>query len=179
MKNMDEFLQHHGVKGMKWGVIKSKLSKGQNGNKAPKKPGRIKEELSSLKRERSWKKIAKNMDSLSTKDINALSRRAQMENDLKRLSKSSVGSSKDKTNYRRRDKMSDQELSRKITRLRAKDQLSRQAKEASKEQLAFGKKVVEVVGPYAVSYMTGGMVSPQKRRDKVLKEAGFTRVKRK
>lgn len=156
MKELDELLQHHGVKGQKWGVIR----KGQNGIKSATK--RVKEEVGSLKRERSWGKNLANADKMSTKQINKVAQRIQMENDLKRLSKDKyVGSKKDKANYRNRGKMSDEELGRKVGRLRAKANLNRTIQEATKSQSDFGKRVVGSAGPLAVKYVLGQKIGPK------------------
>lgn len=165
MKELDELLQHHGVKGQKWGVIR----KGQNGIKSASKKvansktvTRVKEEVGSLKRERSWGKKLADVDNMSTKQISKVAQRIQMENDLKRLSKNkTVGSVKDKADYRSRGKMSDEELGRKVGRLRAKENLHRTVNEATKSQIDFGKRVVGSAGPLAVKYVLGQKIGPQ------------------
>ena len=161
---MSDVLKHFGVKGMKWGVIRnrkvssSSKSKGQNGNKVIK---RVKEEVGSLKRERSWKKVAGDINKLTTKDINKLSNRIQLENDLKRLSSNkSISSPKDKQDYRLRGKMSDQELGRKVVRLRAKENLQRNIDQASKSQRDLGEKIVKTAAPLVVKKALGMKISP-------------------
>lgn len=145
MKELDEVLLHFGKKGMKWGQRKSKSSKGQNGSKKSKEPGTIKKEWDSLKRERQWNRVLENAHKMSTKDINKTVSRIRMENDLKQLSRKNVGSSKDKQDYINRAKMSDQVIARKVNRLRAKDNLDRTIREATKGQREFGKQVVSEV----------------------------------
>lgn len=175
MKDFEEFLQHHGVKGMKWGVIRKRASSGQNGSKKSKKPGRLKEEWDSLKRERSWKKI--DTSRMSTKDLKNVAKRVTSENELKRLSRSPVGSAKDKKDYRKRAKMSDQELNRKLERLRAKDQLQKQASQASKAQMEFGKKLVDAAAPFVIGAILGtpSQASQRRKYNEELRKAGFTR----
>lgn len=174
---LEDILKHYGVKGMKWGIRRyqpypkgqgrkgkflgkknRKTTSRQNGNKTSSRTNRtgirqrVREELQSRQRERDWKKVVNNMRKMNTKDISAKARRLQMENDLKRLSKS-VGNKKDKADYRRRANMSDQELSRKVTRLRAMENMTRNYNEATKEQRDIGKKVVNVAGSLAVTYV--------------------------
>jgi hypothetical protein len=136
---LQDILQHHGVKGMHWGKVKAHVD--------------------SVKREHTLKKTAKNADSMSTKDIQKVASRAQLENDMKRLSKERhVGSKKDKQDYIKRAEMSDQELSRKVQRLRAKSNLKRVASDATKSQRDIGKKVIHFAGPLALQYALTGSI---------------------
>lgn len=157
MKSFEDMLQHDGVKGMKWGVVKWRKVGGKSGK--PRAPGRMKQEWDSLKRERHWKRTIGNIDQLSTKKIGDISRRISLENDLKRLSKSGVGTAKDKKDYRLRANMSEQELNRKVTRLRVKSGLSSQISTASKEQREVGKKIANVGGSLLVSYAVNKKIS--------------------
>lgn len=157
---LNETLQHHGVKGQKWGVIRKRNLSAKSST--PKKPSRVKKEIDSIKREKSWNKILKDVNNMSTKEIQAHANRAQLENEYKRLvKKSDISSKKDKADYLRRDKMSEQELRRKVTRLRAKDSLNRSAKEATKTQRAFAKKVADKAAPLAIKYALKGSISKE------------------
>ncbi len=171
-KDLDEFLQHHGVKGMKWGVRRNSNRPGGADGKPDAKDvkgrNKIGKHLDSWKRERDWSKALKNLDKMSTKDINSLSKRIQLENDLKRLSKAKgVGSSKDKQDYLNRAKMSEQELSRKVVRLRAKENLSRNIREASRRQREVGEKVVKIGSSLAINYAVKKSITPKDIFDSV------------
>jgi len=158
MKELDDLLQHHGIKGMKWGRRKSG---GSGQSNKPKEPGLVKQHLNSMKRERQWKKVANNAHNMSTHDINRVANRIQMENTLKRLSKSNVGSKKDKQDYLRRDKMSNEELARKVTRLKARDNLNRVVNEASRSQRELGIKVATTVSHIALKRALGQSIDPK------------------
>lgn len=151
---MEDILKHFGVKGMKWGVRKDKPS--------------IRDHLSSLKRERQWKKVLKEIDNLTTNEITAVSKRVGLENELKRLSrKSPIAKQSDKNDYTFRDKLSDEELSRKVTRLKAKDSLNRTIKDASKEQREIGEKIVNAGGNLAMTYAKNKALTPKDIFDSV------------
>lgn len=153
----EDILQHVGIKGMKWGVKRNRNRPGgadgkEESTKIKDTRSKLNVKISSMQRERQWKKVLKDVDKLDTKDITKVAKRITMENDMKRLSKSSVGKTKDKDDYLRRDKMSDAELTRKITRLRAKESLKKSVTEASREQREFGEKIVQIGSSIGVKY---------------------------
>lgn len=157
MPDLDDVLQHVGVRGMKWGVRRDRSRPGgADGVEESTKPkdtrGKLRKNLDSLKRERDWNKVVKEIDSLTTPQINAVAKRITLENDLKKLSKGPAGRKKDRDDYLRRDRMSDSELNRKVVRLRAKENLKRSVGEASKEQREFGQRVTKAAGELAVKY---------------------------
>lgn len=153
-ENLDTFLEHAGVKGMRWGVRKDRKSKSG-------KPT-IGEKLASLKRERQWSKVLGEMDNLTNDEIVKVSKRVGMENNLKRLVKESpVATKSDKADYIRRDKMDDDELNTKLVRLRAKDGLSKAVSSASKEQRELGEKVVNTASSLAMTYVTTKSITPK------------------
>lgn len=156
MHNLDDILQHSGVKGMRWGIRRNNDRPGgadgrpdANDNKATSKLGK---HLNSMKRERQWKSVLKELNDMTTKDIHVVKKRVDLENDLKRLSKTKVATKKDKQDYLRRDKMTNEELTRKVNRLRAKDGLYKSIRDASKEQREFGEKAVQVASSVGVKY---------------------------
>lgn len=161
--NLDDVLQHWGVKGMKWGVRRKSLSKSSKGQNDNKTPGRLKQTINSKKRENQWKKILNDVDKMTTKQINTTVKRVSLENELKNLSKvKGISKSqltmakKAKKDYLRRDKMSDQELNRKIQRYRAIDSLQRSSNRATERQRLIGMQIANAAGPLAVKYVTNG-----------------------
>jgi hypothetical protein len=160
-------LNHSGVKGMRWGVRRNSNRPGgadgkEESTKVIDNRSGVKKRLDSMKRERDWHKVLKEMDKLTTKDINSVKKRLDLENSLKTLSKSPVAKKKDKDDYLRREHMSDAELSRKVTRLNAKKNLYKSVKDASKEQREFGTKVVQVASSIGVKYaLNRGTITPK------------------
>lgn len=163
----EEVLKHVGIKGMKWGVRRNRNRPGgadgkEESVKVKDKRSGVKKQIDSLKRERQWHKVIKDVDKLTTKDINAVSKRIGLENDLKKYSKTKgVGTKKDKEDYLRRGFMSDAELSRKVVRLRAKNGLRTNVNAASKEQKDLGAKIVRIGGSLGVKYALNRSLGPK------------------
>lgn len=153
----DDVLKHAGIKGMRWGVKRDRNRVGgadgkEESEKIKDTRGKVKKNLDSMKRERQWKSVLKDVDKLNTKDITAVTKRVTLENNLKQLSKSGIAKPKDRDDYLRRANMADDELSRKVVRLRAKDSLYKSVNEASKEQREFGQKIVQIASSVGVKY---------------------------
>lgn len=146
MEELKDLLKHTGVLGMKWGVVNWRKPGGKSGEKRERGRNRMRQEWDSMKRERHWNKVMSDFDNMSTKDIAVATRRAQLENEFKRLAKSKVAKGKDKKDYRSRDKMSNEELNRKVGRLRAKNSLSSQSDIATKDQRDAGKRIAQTGG---------------------------------
>lgn len=157
MTSLRDFLQHSGVMGMKWGVHRDRNRPGGADGKFSEKEKIAKTKLgkkwNSLKRERQWHSVLKQVEHMSNVDISKATKRLVLENNLKRLSKSKVATKKDKEDYLRRSHMDDQELSRKIVRLALKDGLHKAVRDASKEQRAFGQKLVNVGGSLGTKFV--------------------------
>lgn len=167
----EDVLQHVGVRGMRWGVRRDRNRPGgadgkEESTKIVDNRSGIRKKLDSMQRERQWKDVLKQVDKLNTKDIQKVSKRITLENDLKNLSKTKgVATKKDREDYLRRANMSDAELIRKVNRLRAKNGLHKAVNDASKEQREFGEKVVNItknVGlKYAVRKIKGEKLIPK------------------
>ena len=160
MDKVEEFLQHHGVKGMKWGVRRYQpYPKGQ-GHKG-KFLGKIKNNRHVKSKVREIKYLdkarLKNLDKMSTAEIRKETRRLALENELKRLSNLdsnvSRASGKDLDDYLRRENMSDKELKRKVNRLISKAEFKKQAKLANKENLEVGKAIATTAATMTAGYL--------------------------
>ncbi len=122
-------------------------------NYSNKKPNRLSQEIKSFKRKMDLRKQTKNSNSLTTKEIQKLAERVNMENDMKNLSKKvRVGKNfidafknqrANKQDYRLRGDLSDKELSDKVQRLRALDKLSTQSAKSYERELQMGKKFMK------------------------------------
>lgn len=155
MHKLDELLKQSGVKGMKWGVRHD-----DRPAKGPEK-GKIGKHVDSLKRERQWKQAVKQVHTMSTKDINTVKKRIDLENELKVQSKSKMATKKDKEDYLRRHEMANDELSRKVTRLKAKNALYESVRAASKEQREFGIKLAQTGSSIALKLATKQKLGPE------------------
>lgn len=160
MSELEEVLKHHGVKGMKWGVIRSRASNAGSAIKkgtsrvSEKAKTRIKEEINSSKREIGWRKELQNIHNLSNQQLQKKVDRVRMENEFKNLaSNQKVRTVRDmkaqfqnKKEYRNREKMTDNELRSKVEQLRLKDNLRRQISDATKVHREDARKLVDDVG---------------------------------
>jgi hypothetical protein len=155
-KKLDDLLQHHGVKGMHWGVRHDEHKALNPKDPDAKPPVKIKKHIDSLKRERQWKSVIKDMDNISTKDLHIIKKRVDLENDLKKVSKSKVANKHEKQAYLNRHNMSNEEIQRKVNRVKAKENLHKSIKDASKEQRELGIKIAQTGGSLAVNYAING-----------------------
>lgn len=144
MEELDEVLQHYGVKGMKWGVSKARQKAGQVKT-------RIKEEVKSSKREAGWAKQIRDIHTMDNKKLQTTVNRVRNENEFKALAKGQkvrnvgdlLNKSADKKAYRNRDKLTDKELQSKVQQLRLKDQLRQQVSNATKSHRKVGKDLID------------------------------------
>ena len=80
----DDYLMHHGVKGMKWGVRRSKSQLARASRKSDKKSDR-EEEKSQSKASKSKTSFKKHVKSLSTAELDQRINRLKKENEYKEL----------------------------------------------------------------------------------------------
>ena len=87
MHELDEYLQHAGVKGMKWGVRKDRSGEKskKSSDDAPKEKGAIRERLDSRKREREWETLTRRMHKMSTEELQFAAKRSQIETEYQNL----------------------------------------------------------------------------------------------
>ena len=176
--NMNDEIQHYGVKGMKWGVrryqpyskgqrnagkfldsTKQTGSTNQNGNKSNKitKDSSFKDTakavVSSTSREMSMVRAQKEIKNLSTSDAKKVVSRSQLESRLKRLNNTkNVGDGQSNRDYLNRASMSNKELKRKVDRLQLADNMRNEARSSNKELIDMGKKAAAFAAPLAIQY---------------------------
>ena len=173
--DVEEAIEQHGVKGMKWGVRRyqpypkgqrnagkfidaSKNTGGssQNGNKV----SGVKGALRSKGREISMIAAQREIKNLTSKDAQTVLSRAQLENRFKRLSSTAnVGTAKSKEEYLNRENMSNQELKRKVDRLQLADNMRVESRKANQGAIDMGKKIAAIAAPIAVQIAVDGAVN--------------------
>lgn len=139
---LEEYLQHHGVKGMKWGVRRSPVQLARAAK------GRVKSEINSAKRERSWKDEVKNVNKMSDAEVRRLTDRIRNENNLKRMAA--------RKEYLSRNELSDSEIKKRVERLNLEDQLNRNVEQATRWQKEIGEEITNLAVNATIAGSTGG-----------------------
>ena len=158
MNEVEEYyLQHFGVKGMKWGVRK----------RASGVKNRVKREVSSFRRERNQLKI-KDPGQMTDRELKKTLNRNRLENQLKDESRKTPGigmnrtedhAERRKTNrdtYLDRGKLSDKELQAKVNRIRSENQLVQEANKVNRKTLETGSSFMAGVSSSLVKDMLSG-----------------------
>ena len=158
MNDVEEFyLQHYGVKGMKWGVRK-RASVAKN---------RIKREVSSYRRERNQLKI-KDPGEMTDRELKKTLNRNRLENQLKEESRKSTGIGKNRKEeraarrkanrdtYLDRGQLSDKELQAKVNRIRSENQLAQEANRINRKTLETGSSFMAGVSSSLLKDMVSG-----------------------
>lgn len=158
MNEVEEFyLQHYGVKGMKWGVRKS----------ASRVKNRVKREVGSFKRERSQLKIkdpSKMTDSELKKTLNRNRLENQFKTEVRKTSK--IGNRRDneaidrktanRNAYLDRGSLSDTQLKAKVERIRSENQLVQEANRINRKSIEVGSSFMAGVSSSLVKDMVSG-----------------------
>ena len=128
---LDTQLQHVGVKGMKWGVRKSRTSKDRASETTPKPKSTVRKHIDSNKREVGMRKMVKDIDGLPDSEIQRRVNRVRNENDLRRaiddttfLDRKRKKALRDE--YLDRKNLSDDELQKRVRRVKLEDNLRRE-----------------------------------------------------
>lgn len=168
MNEVEEFyLQHYGVKGMKWGVRK-RASGAKN---------RIKREVNSYRRERNQLKI-KDPGEMTDRELQKTLNRNRLENQLKEESRKTTGIGKGRKEehaarrkanrdaYLDRGQLSDKELQSKVNRIRSENQLAQEANKVNRKTLETGSSFMAGVSSSLLKdtvsgreYTTGQLVT--------------------
>lgn len=181
MNDVEEFyLQHYGVKGMKWGVRKAK-SAGRRVKKQAKR------EYASFKRERAQLKI-KDPRKMTDEELQSTLNRNRLENQLKLESKKTTavgarnkgwsyntrvieGLSRKMDNrniYLDRASLSDQELQTKLNRMRTENLLVREANNINRKSIEAGARFIEGASDVMADSVSGGTATVGKVFTKAL-----------
>ena len=142
------YLEHAGVKGMKWGVRKSDNS---SRVKKPKKPRVVVDSVKSIKRESDWAKKSKNARSLSDAELKRSVERLKNENSIKRNTHNRFASMNDSANssnrkqYRQRAKYSDAEIKKIAQRVNLEAEFRKQASVAAPWKRKLAKEAIKAV----------------------------------
>ena len=156
--NEEELLLHYGVKGMKWGVRRSR----------DKGPSTIRRHISSAKRDLGHRKKLKNLKNMTDDELRSTTDRIRRENDLKRLT--ATKRKKTSNAYLDRAKLSDSELKRKVERLQLEDNLKKQVGTAQKPYKDAAKSFIKSAVDLGLD-VAGDKFSPtgDKRTDQMVK----------
>lgn len=130
-------IQHAGVKGMKWGIRKARLTIGDY----------VKSSVSSKAREYSFGRKAMNAHKSSYAQLRRDTTRLQLENKLKANSRGISGTLTGKKKvYRNREKLSDANLKRIANRYQLESTLKTEFKKISRSDAKKAKKAIAKAG---------------------------------
>lgn len=152
----DDFLEHFGIKGQKWGIRRSEreLQKARGvkpWEKAVKKAKRSVKERNEVRAHE--KRLNKPVSKLSAREIRLETKRAEQENELKRARSGSTqqNQSSGKVSNKRPSQMSTDELQQMVNRLRLEQQYAElTSQQRQKKQNAALKLLGDIARPTAV-----------------------------
>ena len=156
---LDTQLQHVGVKGMKWGVRKSRTSKDRASETTPKPKSTLRKYVDSNRRELGMNKMLKDVDTLPDAEVVRRVNRVRNENDFRRAIDNTafVNNKRRKQlreEYFNREKMSDSELQERVRRLNLEDNLRREVVRASKPQREAANELIKSVSTHTLDKYT-------------------------
>ena len=156
---LDTQLQHVGVKGMKWGVRKSRKSKDRASETTPKPKSTLRKYVDSNRRELGMNKMLKDVDTLPDAEVVRRVNRVRNENDFRRAIDNTafVNNKRRKQlreEYFNREKLSDAELQERVRRLNLEDNLRREVVRASKPQREAANELIKSVSTHTLDRYT-------------------------
>ena len=156
---MDTQLQHFGVKGMKWGVRKSRTSKDRASETTPKPKSTVRKYVDSNRRELGMNKLLKDVDTLSDSEVIRRANRVRNENDFRRAIDNTAFVDRKRRKqlreeYFNREKLSDAELQDRVRRLNLEDNLRREVIRASRPQREAANELIKSVSTQAIGMYT-------------------------
>lgn len=152
----DDFLEHFGIKGQKWGIRRSEreLQKARGVKPWEKAVKNVKRSVQERKEVRAHeKRLNKPVSKLSAREIRLETKRAEQENELKRVRSGSTqqNQSGGKISNKRPSQMSTDELQQMVNRLRLEQQYAElTSQQRQKKQSAALKLLGDIVRPTAV-----------------------------
>ena len=152
----DDFLEHYGIKNMKWGIRRSEreLQKARGVKPWEKAAKKVKRSFKERKEVRDHeKRLNKPVSKLSAREIRLETARAERENELKRARSGSTqqNQSSGKISNKRPSQMSTDELQQMVNRLRLEQQYAElTSQQRQKKQSAALKLLGDIVRPTAV-----------------------------
>ena len=156
---LDTELQHFGVKGMKWGVRKSRTSKDRASETTPKPKSTVRKYVDSNRRELGMNKLVKDVHTLPDSEVVRRVNRVRNENDFRRAIDNTafVNNKRRKQlreEYFNREKLSDAELQERVRRLNLEDNLRREVVRASKPQREAANELIKSVSTHTLDKYT-------------------------
>ena len=152
----DDFLEHFGIKGQKWGIRRSgrELQKARGVKPWEKAVKKVKRSIKERKEVRDHeKRLNKPVSKLSAREIRLETARAERENELKRARSGSTqqNQSSGKVSNKRPSQMSTDELQQMVNRLRLEQQYAElTSQQRQKKQSAALKLLADIARPTAV-----------------------------
>lgn len=156
---LDTQLQHFGVKGMKWGVRKSRTSKDRASETTPKPKSTLRKYVDSNRRELGMNKMLKDVDTLPDTEVVRRVNRVRNENDFRRAIDNTAFVDRKRRKqlreeYFNREKLSDAELQERVRRLNLEDNLRREVVRASKPQREAANELIKSVSTHTLDKYT-------------------------